>query len=111
MPFFHRPSTVTNLSTLTSVEALSDTTIRVCWYPPNGEEGVIGYKISFTTSTADCPTIKGGIQTVNGGATITYVLTGLEEYTEYHISLRVENSEGYGPSSDVMIARTAANSE
>ena len=110
MPSCLCSSAVAGPPTLTSVEALSDTTIRVRWSPLDREEGVIGYEISFTPSTADCPEIKGGNQTVNGGATTEYVLTGLEQYTQYNITVRAENSMGYGPPSNVMIARTAADS-
>ena len=109
MPYCLCSSAVAGPPTLTGVEALSDTTISVRWSPLDGEEGVIAYEISFTPSTVDCPELEGGSQTVSGGVTAEIVLTGLEEYTQYNITIRAENSIGCGPPSDFMVARTAAS--
>ncbi len=48
---------------------------------------------------------------VTGGASTQALLTGLDEYTEYNITVMTQNRVGVGPPSDVWIAKTEADSE
>ncbi len=96
---------------LTDVVILSSTTARVHWVPPEGEDGIVGYGISFTPAIAACPGIEGGLQMVTGGTSTQALLTGLEEYTEYNITVMTHNPVGIGPPSDVWIVKTEADSE
>ena len=44
--------------------------------------------------------------TVNGGATQTEVVSGLDKYTEYEIQVLAFTSVGDGPKSSVKVERT-----
>ncbi len=93
-----------------SVVPLSPTTIQVQWTPLE-DTTVVGYKISYAPSTADCPEIEGGDLMVAGRTVSEAVLVGLQEFTEYNITVRSRNSIGAGPPSNVIMARTLADGE
>ncbi len=93
-----------------NVVPLSPMTIRVQWTPLE-DTAVSGYEISYAPSTADCPKIESGNLIVAGRTVSEAVLVGLQEFTEYNITVRSRNSIGAGPPSNVIMARTLADSE
>ena len=64
---------------------------------------VTGYLISYTTNVSYT---SGGSATVNGGSTTSHILTNLEEYTTYTITVQVTTNTGMGPKSDELSVTT-----
>ena len=82
--------------TITSISTESSTSIRVRWSFPSPGNTVSGYRISYSPSSDQCAQIEPGSQTVDGGAVIERVLTGLEEGVDYEISVQARGVEAYG---------------
>ena len=88
--------------------AVSSTEIVVSWeeVPAIDQNGVITiYEIQFEPLV----TFEGQISTNSVNVTNTslfVILTGLEEYVEYNISVRAYTSAGPGPYSDGVVERT-----
>ena len=95
--------------------ALSPTETRVLWeevpaIDQNGEITV--YEVQIVPKE----TFGGQLLTTitvntSDGSVLMMVLTGLEEYVEYNISVRAYTSAGPGPYSDPITARTETASE
>ena len=90
----------------------SSTAIRVSWeeVPAIDENGIITmYQVQYDP----LETFGGLISTKTFKITDTSmtVLTGLEEYVEYNISVRAYTSIGPGPYSDPRISRTETDSK
>ena len=66
----------------TDVTVVQDgpTSIKVTWTPPSPLDGITGYTISYTGGSS-------GIETVSGGSTNSYTLTGLTNGQTYTISI------------------------
>ena len=66
----------------TDVTAVQDgpTSITVTWTPPDPLDGITGYRIFFTGGST-------GSETVSGGDTNSYTLTGLTNGETYTISI------------------------
>ena len=77
--------------------AVSSTEIRVCWdqVPPINQNGEITtYEIQYVPlETFEGQISTNTVNTFNGSV----LMTGLEEYVEYNISVRAYTSEGPGP--------------
>ena len=92
---------------------MSSTEIEVLWeeVPAIDQNGVITmYEIQFEP----LETFGGQItsDTVNtSDGSVLMILTGLEEYVEYNISVRAYTSVGPGPYSDGVVERTDTDSE
>ena len=88
---------------------MSSTEIVVLWeeIPAIDLNGVIIlYEIQFVPlETFGGQIISDTINTSNGSV-LMMVLTGLEEYVEYNISVRAYTSAGHGPYSDDVVERT-----
>ena len=92
----------------------SSTAIRVSWeeVPAIDENGIITmYQVQYDP----LETFGGLISTTNINITdtsmLSTVLTGLEEYVEYNISVRTYTSAGPGPYSDPVTERTLEDGE
>ena len=88
--------------------ALSPTEIEVSWkevpaISQNGE--IIIYEVQYEPLETFNGTIS--IETVNTSEPV--LMTDLEEYVEYNISVRAYTSTGPGPYSDPMTVRTETN--
>ena len=86
--------------------AASSTGIEVSWDEVTAidQNGVITmYEIQFVP----LETFEGQISTANG----SLLLTGLEEYVEYNISVRAYTSAGPGPYSAGVVERTDTDGE
>ena len=73
----------------TDVTAVKDgpTSITVTWTPPDPLDGITGYRISFTGGSS-------GSETVSGGDTNSYTLTGLTN-GETHTICIVASTNGH----------------
>ena len=89
-----------------SLTVKSSTSIEASWQLPPAEDrnGVIrGFKLFYKK--------KGSSEsitqiTINSGSTLTKVVTGLDEYTEYEFEVLAFTSVGDGPNSSVVSERT-----
>ena len=53
-----------------------------------------------------CDGVPGGAVIVKGANTLTQMLSNLEAYTEYSITVRARGADGLGPPSTPMTERT-----
>ena len=97
-----------------TVESLSSQENKVSWIqvPPESQNGEITtYEIEYVP----LETFEGQISTntvnTSDGSVLMMVLTGLEEYVEYNISVRAYTSAGPGPYSDPVTERTDTDSK
>ena len=90
-----------------SAAALSSTSIQVNWteVPAIDRNGVITqYEVEYNQTTFTEVTMYN--TTVVNSTMFTTVVTGLEEYVEYSIRVRVYTSVGPGPYNDVVTVTT-----
>ena len=88
---------------------MSSTEIEVLWeeVPAIDENGVITvYEIQFVPLETFGGQITSDTVNTSDGSVLMMVLTGLEEYVEYDISVRAYTSAGPGPYSDAVTVRT-----
>ena len=88
---------------------MSSTEIVVLWdeVPAIDENGVITmYEIQFVPLETFGGQITSDTVNTSDGSVLMMVLTGLEEYVEYNISVRAYTSVGPGPYSDPVPERT-----
>jgi len=91
--------------TITAAHNLSASSIKISWRPPNissinGE--FLGYQVSWKArSSHKSGDIKH--EQVKDPEETMHVITGLETYTQYLVSLQVINPEGLGPASTVVV--------
>ncbi|XP_071813143.1 protein sidekick-1-like isoform X3 [Apostichopus japonicus] len=85
-----------------NVRAYSESSLRIRWVPLvqfnwNGE--AIGYRITW--SKAGATSANPISRDINDPYSSQYIITGLEEYTGYQVTIRAVNALGGGPSSAV----------
>ena len=88
---------------------ISSTEIEVSWkeVPAIDQNGVIiMYEIQFIPLETFDGQITSDTVNTSDGFVLMMVLTGLEEYVEYNISVRAYTSVGPGPYSDGVVERT-----
>ena len=93
---------------------VSSTEIEVSWedLPAICQNGVITmYKIQFEPLETFGGQITSDTVNTSNGSVLIMVLTGLEEYVEYNISVRAYTSAGSGPYSDPVTERTLEDGE
>ena len=89
--------------------AMSSTDIVIMWeeVPTIDQNGVITtYEIQFVPLMTFGGQIASDTVNTSNGSVLTEILTGLEEYVEYNISVRAYTSAGPGPYSDGIVERT-----
>ena len=79
--------------TLTSLEQIALTTVRVTWSPPSGEATVTGYIVHYR---------MGGMKTVSSSSTSTDI-TGLTNGATYTISVEATSQHLSGESGEMLI--------
>ncbi|KAK3706777.1 hypothetical protein QZH41_015342, partial [Actinostola sp. cb2023] len=91
---------------LTSVQAVSSTSIRVTWAPPPNTKcrnGVLrGYKVAYKLNKVGS---KTNYFDVKDGRATTIVVSGLVKYTEYSLQILVYTIKN-GPLSRALVKRT-----
>ena len=88
---------------------MSSTEIEVLWeeVPAIDQNGVITvYEIQFVPLETFGGQITSDTVNTSNGSVLMMVLTGLEEYVEYNISVRAYTSAGLGPYSVGVVERT-----
>ena len=93
---------------------MSSTEIRVSWeeVPPINQNGEITtYEIEYVPLETFQGQISTNTANTSDGSVLMMVLTGLEEYVRYNISVRAYTSEGPGPYSDPVCERTDTDSK
>ncbi|XP_037086557.1 Down syndrome cell adhesion molecule-like protein Dscam2 [Pollicipes pollicipes] len=90
--------------------ALTPTSLRVSWEPidPDLVNGnILGYNVSFSrVGPGGSPRDRQSVQVSDGASTHT-LLTGLDRFTAYTVSVTAYNSCGPGPPSAPVSAKTA----
>ena len=92
-----------------TASAVSSTEIEVLWEEVAAidQNGVITmYEIQFVPLETFGGQITSDTVNTSNGSVLMMVLTGLEEYVEYNISVRAYTSAGPGPYSDGVVERT-----
>ena len=69
------------------------------------------YEIQFEPLETCSGQITSDTVNTSNGSILMIVLTGLEEYVEYNISVRAYTSAGPGPYSDGVVERTETDGE
>ncbi len=85
--------------------AISSTSVMVTWdmVPPIDQNGDITmYEVLYQP----LETFSNTLQSLTVNTPVTVILTNLQEYVEYNISVRAYTSEGEGPCSTDIIERT-----
>ena len=92
----------TDAPTNVSAIVLTSTSVEVRWIPSNLISNVTGYRIVYTTTASYT---DGGNMTINGRNTANGIITGLEEYTLYAITVRAISGSGMisGDSDEVSV--------
>ena len=89
-----------------TVVAKTSTSITASWQlpPKDDKNGIIsGFKLFYKKKgSSGSPTQL----TINSGSTLTKVVTGLDEYTEYKFQVLAYTSIGDGPKSNPKYAKT-----
>ena len=88
---------ITDAPSIISGTVLTPHSIEVTWNAFPTTSGVIGYLISYNT-TASYTT--GGNMIAFGASTSSYILTNLEEYTSYTITVRAFSNSGMSDESN-----------
>ena len=68
---------------------------------------VDSYKISYSRM-AGCASAPSGSKTITGSAN-SYILSSLEEATEYMITIKAKNTAGFSPASNSLVITTLAS--
>ena len=89
--------------------AVSPTEIEVSWeeVPPINQNGIITtYEVRYIPEASFQDQISTNSVNITNTSILTTILTGLEEYVEYNISVRAFTSEGPGPYSPDVVEIT-----
>ena len=89
-----------------SLSAETSTSIKASWQLPPAEDrngNITGFKLFYKKKGASEPSTE---ETINGGSTLTKVVTGLDKYTEYEFEVLAFTSIGDGPKGSVESQRT-----
>ena len=103
-------SIVPDSSPALTAQAMSSTSITAHWseVPFIHQNGIITtYEVLYEPLDSYDGQLEGQILNMT---TLSIVLTGLEEFTEYNISVRAYTVEGAGPYSDNVIIQTFQDS-
>ena len=91
------------------VDSIAATTISLSW-TSGGSEGV-SYEVDWQrVTTGECPDGDEGSATLVGGSMTSYTVTGVQEDSEYTITVTASNSIG-DEESDQIIAMTLTEGE
>ena len=82
---------VTDAPTNVNVVVLTSRSVEVRWNPSYLFSNVTSYRISYNTTASYT---SGGSMTVNGTNATNGIITGLEEYTIYTITVQAISSSG-----------------
>ena len=94
-----------------SLTAKTSTSIEASWQlpPEDSRNGIItGFKIFYKMKGSSGSSTQ---ITINNRSTLTNVVTGLDEYTEYEFEVLAFTAVGDGPNSSVMSVRTEEDSK
>ena len=86
-----------------SATVLTPRSVEVTWNAFPTSSGIIGYLISYNTTASYT---SGGDVTVNGMSTSRYILTNLEEYTSYTITVQTISNNGTSDESIEVLVTT-----
>jgi len=80
--------------------------VEITWEPPSELSNVTAYNVMYNT---DASYATGGTVTVNGFNNAIIVISNLEEYTLYIITVRAINNNGPSGNSNEALVRTYSN--
>ena len=111
IPIFHLAPSDTPQNVTT--ELLSSTSIRITFYPPsaiNQNGPITSYNISYTGEPYNTVTQYKAISIANpiypAVQSVSINITGLQEYNNYTLSVRVINSAGFSDQKVLPIVQT-----
>ena len=92
-----------------SVTTRSPSSLVVQWSSPIS--GVNGYEVSYSPveGAGSCDGVPGGAVMVERATTFSHILSNLEAYTEYSITVRARGTDGLGAPSTPRTGRTTAD--
>ena len=90
-----------------TVNPQSANSLSVSW-TASVSDGVDGYKVTYSPVDGSCEGVVGGIVVVEGGSVMAKVVSGLQAYTEYSITVRARSVDGVGAPSVAQTGRTMA---
>ena len=93
------------MPTITRVSPIGLTGLSVSWTPSPQDNGLEGFRISYTP-ISDCPSIPGGIREVEGGGVGELTVEDLVGDTQYNVTVSARNDVGYGPPSTGVLGTT-----
>ena len=93
-----------------TVGSESSSSLSVSW-TASVSSGVTGYEVSYSPVDGSCEGVIGGREVVEGGSTLSTSLRNLQAYTEYSVTVRARNADGFGQPSDVRGRKTMADSK
>jgi len=91
--------------TITAAHNLSSSSIKITWRAPNASSingEFLGYQVSWKDRSSQQSSDIRQEQVKDPKETV-HVITGLETYTQYLVSIQVINPEGLGPASTVVV--------
>ena len=91
--------------------AKTSTSIEASWQlpPADGRNGIIrGFRLFYKRKRSS---VSPTPLTINSGSTLTKVVNGLDEYTEYEFQVLAFTSEGSGPKSGPKSTTTKEDSK
>ena len=91
-----------------SATVLTPRSVEVTWNAFSTSSDIIGYLISYNTTASYT---SGGDVTVNGVSTSRYILTNLEEYTNYTITVQTISNNGTSDESNEVLVTTYTSSK
>ena len=94
-----------------SLTAKTSTSIEASWQLPPAEDrngNITGFKLFYKKKGSSGPSTN---ETINGGLTLTKVVTGLDKYTEYELEVLAFTAVGDGPKSSAKTKRTKEDGE
>ena len=86
-----------------SATVLTPRSVEVTWNAFSTSSDIIGYLISYNTTASYA---SGGDVMVNGVSTSRYILTNLEEYTGYTITVQTISNNGTSDESIEVLVTT-----
>eukprot|EP00092_Neocalanus_flemingeri_P005720 GFUD01006160.1.p1 GENE.GFUD01006160.1~~GFUD01006160.1.p1 ORF type:complete len:1193 (+),score=156.97 GFUD01006160.1:67-3645(+) len=91
--------------TITAAHNLSSNSIKILWRAPNASSingEFLGYRISWKDRNSENSDEISSFELKDPTQT-RYIISGLNTYTQYLVSLQVRNQKGLGPSSTVVV--------
>ena len=93
-----------------SVVSESATSLTVSW-SASASSGVTGYEVSYSPVEGSCEGVAEEERWWTRGNVLTISLSGLQAYTEYSVTVRSRNADGFGIPSTATSERTMPDSE